>query len=81
MLALIGTHREGASLTAWVFRWEGWGVGDREHSGLQDRQPQSFGLGTEPTLVWGVEEEGDHFFPFEGSMLQEERVWRVMGNN
>ena len=46
----------------------------REHSGLQDGRPQSLGLGTEPTLVWAVEEEEDHFFPSEGSMLQEERV-------
>lgn len=31
-------------------------------------------LETEPGLVWGGGDGGDHFFPFEGGMLQGEGV-------
>lgn len=44
MLALMGTHREGASWTACPGFRGGVGVGNRERSRLQGRQ-WSFGLG------------------------------------
>lgn len=78
----MGTHREGASLTACPgVPGEGAEGGERRALRAAGWAAQSVGLGAAPALVWGVEEEGDHCFPFEGSMLQEERVCRVMGNN
>lgn len=75
MLALMGAHREGASLTAHSGASVR-GDGSRKPSaqGHSIGRGRALALGTEPALVWGEGGGSDHFFPFEGGMMQEQRV-------